>query len=299
MKNFLLWLLLFILLLWTLLGTIWYKNTCCDCCSLKASHPLVITDGPETVVRANDNVRFDMNGAAPGIGAEVRDAYGQLADYLKKNPGKTLTITGRYSENETAPSGFENMGLARADAIKKYLIQTGIPEKQLKTAAVLDKALFADGKSVFGGMGYDFSNAANVPDSAAVAKLLSEKTNSGDKSRSDAISVTPFTLYFGTNNNKIELSQEQTQLFVQMIQFLSQSPESKVNISGHTDNVGKEASNKALSLKRAEFAKKFFISKGIPQNRIMVEGLGSSKPVADNSTEEGRARNRRTEVSVK
>jgi OOP family OmpA-OmpF porin len=67
---------------------------------------------------------------------------------------------------------------------------------------------------------------------------------------------------------------------------------------GHTDSVGNNAYNQRLSVRRAEAVKAYLVSKGIEANRVYTEGKGEGQPVADNSTREGRAKNRRVEVEV-
>jgi OOP family OmpA-OmpF porin len=67
---------------------------------------------------------------------------------------------------------------------------------------------------------------------------------------------------------------------------------------GHTDSTGSAALNQKLSVSRAEAVKKFLTGKGIEANRVYTEGKGFSQPVADNKTNEGRAKNRRVEVEV-
>ncbi|TSE24334.1 Outer membrane protein A [Tepidimonas sediminis] len=67
---------------------------------------------------------------------------------------------------------------------------------------------------------------------------------------------------------------------------------------GHTDSVGPEAYNERLSLRRAEAVKAYLVSKGIPADKIRTEGRGEREPIADNATREGRAKNRRVEVTI-
>lgn len=67
---------------------------------------------------------------------------------------------------------------------------------------------------------------------------------------------------------------------------------------GHTDSVGADKYNQALSTKRADAVKAYLVSNGVEKNRIYTEGKGESSPIADNKTKEGQAKNRRVEVEV-
>jgi len=81
-------------------------------------------------------------------------------------------------------------------------------------------------------------------------------------------------------------------------EYLKENASFKVEIQGHTDNVGHDPDNIALSQKRADNVKKYLESKGIPAARVTSKGYGAGKPVASNATVEGKAKNRRTEFLV-
>jgi OOP family OmpA-OmpF porin len=84
----------------------------------------------------------------------------------------------------------------------------------------------------------------------------------------------------------------------ELVSFLNNREEVKIEIAGHTDNVGKDADNLKLSQQRAESIRNYLIKKGIEGSRIIANGYGASLPIADNDTDEGRQKNRRTEVRI-
>ncbi len=81
--------------------------------------------------------------------------------------------------------------------------------------------------------------------------------------------------------------------------ILRENPNMKVEIGGHTDSTGSEAANKVISEKRANSCKKYLMDKfSIAGDRLTTKGYGSSKPIADNKTAEGREKNRRVEFKI-
>ncbi len=84
----------------------------------------------------------------------------------------------------------------------------------------------------------------------------------------------------------------------QLANSLRDYPETEVLIVGHTDSQGTDEYNMALSHRRAASARQYLVGQGINGARIRVEGRGESEPVADNSTDAGRAQNRRVEVAI-
>ncbi|MBL0153220.1 MAG: OmpA family protein [Chitinophagaceae bacterium] len=84
----------------------------------------------------------------------------------------------------------------------------------------------------------------------------------------------------------------------ELVDYLKNKPQIRIEIAGHTDNIGKDADNLKLSTERANTIRKYLLSKGIEAARVTAKGYGASAPVADNETEEGRQLNRRTEVRV-
>ncbi|MDF1485170.1 OmpA family protein [Ramlibacter sp. H39-3-26] len=79
---------------------------------------------------------------------------------------------------------------------------------------------------------------------------------------------------------------------------LRNNPNAEVRIVGHTDSTGSDAINNPLSINRAASTRDYLAARGVPINRIQIDGRGSSQPVASNDTADGRARNRRVEIFV-
>lgn len=83
----------------------------------------------------------------------------------------------------------------------------------------------------------------------------------------------------------------------EMVIILKENPQINVKIDGHTDNIGPAAYNMKLSERRSNAVKKYLIDKGVEAKRLMTEGFGLTKPAVGNDTKEGRAKNRRVELT--
>lgn len=100
------------------------------------------------------------------------------------------------------------------------------------------------------------------------------------------------------NFGKSTLSPEAYPILSNAVQILKDNPNLKVEIDGYTDNIGSESYNQKLSLARAQTVKNFLIKNGIESNRLKAVGYGEKDPIGDNSTDSGRAQNRRIEFKV-
>ncbi|MEQ1552654.1 MAG: OmpA family protein [Ferruginibacter sp.] len=97
---------------------------------------------------------------------------------------------------------------------------------------------------------------------------------------------------------KAILKPESFPVLDELVALLVRKEDERIEIGGHTDNVGKAPKNMLLSLDRAKSVMQYVISKGIEQGRLTAKGYGMTKPVVSNKTAAGRAINRRTEVKI-
>lgn len=142
---------------------------------------------------------------------------------------------------------------------------------------------------------------APQPDPRAQFKQLSEALQASDVVTTETpdgrvkLSI-PSDLSFGLNSATV--NPEFAKVLDTIAESLVRFPETSAEIVGHTDTSGRAASNKALSLKRAESTRDHLVSRSVSVDRLKVTGMGQDMPVADNRTREGRSANRRVDIFV-
>jgi outer membrane protein OmpA-like peptidoglycan-associated protein len=106
--------------------------------------------------------------------------------------------------------------------------------------------------------------------------------------------VSVYGIQFETGKAAILPASEK--VLAEVLKLLQESGDLKIRLEGHTDNVGAKALNQALSLQRAQSVMAWLTAKGIAAARMEAQGFGDTKPIADNTAEEGRAKNRRVDL---
>ncbi len=116
--------------------------------------------------------------------------------------------------------------------------------------------------------------------------------------KGDSVQI-PGQIEFDTGSANFKAGGGSDAVVDQLKIFLDQNPKiTKLRIEGHTDNVGTPDANIALSGARALTVKNAAVAKGVAKTRLLAVGFGQSKPIGDNTTEEGRTKNRRTEFRI-
>ncbi len=238
---------------------------------------------------ANDkgNFLFDKNDyrvnqpLLPGVSGALK----KTAGHLNKNENKVVTITGLYEKDEKNTGAFENLGIARANSVKNEMVKLGAKRSQIETAGKMRNNLpFNDKNKLNGGIEFSFSEAKKNNDKLAqIEKRLK---------------IGPKYLYFATGKDEVKLDADLRKYFADLVYYLDRKPNAKVNVVGHTDNVGQIDSNIRLGQGRADFVKKYLVSNGTGGKQISTSSQGPKKPIASNGNANGRAKNRRVEVRV-
>ncbi|MVM30546.1 OmpA family protein [Spirosoma sp. HMF4905] len=319
-----------LLIIWMIGSTWWHvckiKQLCGDVINSSALSTDTNVDttppGADGFTIADGNLfRLDLPGnfsfAKSGANANMNSLGGSLESmitYLKANPGRTLEITGYYSPTETNTTSLSNLGLARAEGIKQYLVQQGIPAGSLSTKSEERNLSFiAKGDSLLGGLYFAFAGAekpeekpakepAEKPVEAATGKPIKITEPITEKALAEAEKFTsvfkPIDLYFQLGEANYIKTDQTKKFFEEAIKYLATHKDKKLLLTGHTDNSGPDDVNMGLSRDRANDVKLKLRKAGIDADQIQVKAKGESEPKADNSTMSGRKANRRVTVVV-
>lgn len=293
---------LLLMLITIIAGTYFYINYCSECGTTAVEEPPMETAIPKEVASTsypfafsdgnfsyeiNDNYNFNVSSPsilmplANGIGTGI----GQLQNYFSENTGKVINVIGYYTSEEENNTAYPNLGLARANAVKNHLVDQGIPSVNINTQSELRDEMVPKDGIYYGPVAYTIDMKSETADEELSALF-------------DKINADPLILYFNTAEASISLDAEQRQKVADISRYIDKVPEATVSITGHTDNTGLAATNMKLGLDRANFAKDYLMDNGISAEKIRTSSKGQTEPIADNSTEEGKAKNRRTVVTL-
>jgi len=204
-------------------------------------------------------------------------------------PSKTLWVKGKVFDKKTSeglPSAVELIDLNSKQLISK--VQTDEKGNYLITLPVGKDYAFNVNRKGYLFFSDNFSLTTTSPDST-------EKNIPLQPIEVNA-SVVLKNIFFDINKYEIKTT-SQVELD-KIVQLLTDNPTVKIQLAGHTDNIGNAADNLKLSENRSKAVINYLVNKGIDAKRLSPKGYGASQPVADNKTEEGRAINRRTELKV-
>ena len=205
-------------------------------------------------------------------------------------PLKTLWVKGKVFDKKTnagLPSAVELTDLKNGNLISK--IQTDEDGNYLVTLPVGKDYAFNVNRRGYLFYSDNFSLAKNSPDSDFIVNIPLQPIEKG-------ATIVLKNIFFETG--KFELKSESKSELDKLVSLLRDNPDLKIQIDGHTDNVGQEKDNQLLSTNRAKSVVAYLLSKAINTQRLTYKGFGSTKPVSDNLTEKGKSLNRRTELSI-
>lgn len=240
---------------------------------------LIVASDGKTSYYASD--RGDTKGGLDLYSFELRNDI---------RAARTLWVRGKVYDKKTnagLPSTVELTDIGSRRVISK--LQTDEDGNYLVTLPAGKDYAFNVNRKGYLFYSDNFSLVDNNIDSSLLVNIPLQPIEAG-------ASIVLKNIFFDVN--KYQLKPESLNELDRVVALLNENPKLNIQISGHTDNVGKDADNQALSLNRAKAVTGYLLSKGIDAKRMASKGFGASKPVGSNDTEQGKALNRRTELGV-
>lgn len=248
--------------------TCWLEQVCYSCA------PAVVVDP-----RAPLDFQYNATDAFTNDGWMDRKVD-VLAGFTGNN---VLEIIAPYYADETAPEGFENMGLARAANIRA-LLAPDIPSDRI----------LLKGKLITGGEEVDVNGAPVGYFEGAVFNWIDRDTTPAEPVEEFADKA---MIRFPFNSVQGEYDPSVTQYLDRIADRLKAGNE-KVLLTGHTDNIGGKPKNNILADRRAKMVRDILRKKGVPRKQIITKSEGENNPISTNDTDEGRHNNRRVEIQI-
>jgi outer membrane protein OmpA-like peptidoglycan-associated protein/tetratricopeptide (TPR) repeat protein len=213
--------------------------------------------------------------------------------YKEARPDEVSFFKGKVVDNGNGePYGFK---VEVKDAVTNKVTQAMVDSVTGNYAVVVNTKVKNDLIITVKKENYAFSSQLISKDSLLNSKPV--KLNMTVDTIKVGKTYTLNNIYYKTNSS--DLDPRSAIVISEFAEFLKANPKIKIEVHGHTDNVGDEKSNIALSTDRAFSVRDLLIAKGIEEKRLVnFKGFGSAQPVADNATEAGRAKNRRTEFVI-
>ncbi|WP_168582886.1 channel-forming protein ArfA/OmpATb [Gephyromycinifex aptenodytis] len=253
---------------------------------------------PDAVEVTRDGKRIVVRGKVPDKAAEqglldsVRAAAGdgRVIDEVSVQEGvSTPPLTG-IGTVLSAARGIDDFGMSVGSST--VALRGTAPDQQALTSTV-----YAAGQSYPGLQLTDNLSLAGGadPTSQAPATPLTPECEAMRGEVAEALKQQP--VIFALDGAKLDAPSQQR--ITELGKRLATCSFTSIEVAGHSDSSGSESYNKKLSTQRAEAVREILIAAGVPADQLTARGYGSSKPVADNSTDAGRLANRRVEINAR
>ncbi len=272
--------------IWAMLTIPYYVCNVMEFCDDSKKNTQIVTPAEPNTAEEEDqlpkdpgNLVFNWESDLPITNNDFELVKDSLSQGLQDST-RELMVVGKYFNDEENTSTYENLGLARANAVKSLLEKAGIKSKIAVSSALAGDSL-ENQEQPFLGVDLRYNELASE---------VSDFTITEEEGKI----VINFPVASADPTLNTVLDERMTQLAERV-----NENDGSVEISGHTDNTGSTAQNYNYGLARANAIKALLISKSVAPEKIKVESKGETMPIADNSTDEGKRKNRRVEIIIK
>ncbi len=202
----------------------------------------------------------------------------KINSFLIEHPKQEVHINSIYSPQEDV--SIPNIGIQRAQEVEKKLLAIGVPSEKIVKKSIIKNSIFSEKNHYTNGFYFTFEELD--------IERVNRKINSKPKIR---------IVYPKFSESGIAVNSDLKSLLTDLKHYFIEHPNKKVDIVGHTDNIGNSSDNYTIGLKYAQQARWYLINKGgIKKTSLIVSSKGESEPLDSNSSKQGRNENRRIEI---
>ncbi len=249
----------------------WIRGVCCQ----NVAAAVAPTDDKADMIGDRGPLVFKWSNPE----AFTNDKYeAYKSSFLKDNSGDNiLIITGQYYKDEPNPTSYENLGLARAAAVRD-LLKGDIPPERIRLASQLMGEFSGDKSAYFPSVRFGWAEA--------------------EVEKSEVVELADRAIILFPYNSVQKDADPAIDNYLNDLAKRLQTTNETVTLTGHTDSDGTETYNFNLGQQRAQVIRDILIRKGVKRAQIKVLSKGETQPVASNETEAGKHQNRRVEVEL-
>ncbi len=246
--------------------------------SVKTSYSITDFNG-KSIYNFSKGFIINSKNSNVTIPQEIVGIKDSIFNYLNSHQDKELLVKTNYLASEI--NNETNWGVLRAEFLKNILVKSGINKDRIVTEVLVS----------------DFKYDSNGNYNKAISLIFRDISKEHLKEIEEGIANK--TLY--SNFGQVEFKPDRTLqgYTFSLKNYLEKYPNKIISIVGHTDNVGSKKSNYNLGLKRAKQVKDYLVSEGINAKFIKAKSNGETTPINTNNSEEGRALNRRIQITIK
>ena len=248
-------------------------------CGDKIEVPIDSQTVEEGAIDLEDDEKFEYSEkeVLPNLNEDNKSRIASIVTQMKSDPDINLVIKGAFTDEEkdVKPGFFENLGIARADAVRKMITDEGIDEDRISL---------------------DFE----ASDDALSNPIAFEMTRKEIEAAQYTFSNMSFSdITFSSASAVFRDPPRQFRLYADSLKtFLIENPDKRITVTGHTDNEGDEDLNYKLGIRRGNSVEYYLRTKVGIKTPISVASKGETAPVASNDTPEGRRKNRRVQITI-
>ncbi len=243
-----------------------------------ASGLKAITSDGDIIFLFTEGIIITKNSPEINIPESTIDFKYKLNTFILEHPDREIHISSVYSADENIES--PNLGIQRGRKIKNILVQTGIPSEKIVIKPFIKEIDFKEDQTFTNSFSFLFKPL----DTARIEALK----NKIPESR---------IVYPSFSTTGILVNENLKTLLSEVIQIVDENPEIKIEVIGHTDNVGNATDNYIMGLQFARQVRWYLVNRGnIDRKKIKAISKGESEPLDTNNTDSGRKANRRIEV---